>query len=190
MRNQMSAPVPLTIANQPPVARLAVTPTVGSTTTTVTANATSSTDPDGYIAKTVINFGDGTTATSATAAHVYSTAGTFTVTTTVTDNDGASANASATVSVAAPATVANGVTVTSPAMNSTITGAVKFVASAKAINPIASMRIYVDGVTKYTVGAASINTTLTLNSGTRSVTIQAWDTKGNVYKTSFKITVK
>ncbi len=190
MRNQMSAAVPLKIANQSPVAKLSVTPTIGSTTTTVTANATASTDADGYIAKTVISFGDGTTATSATASHVYSTAGIYTVTATVTDDDGASASSAATVSVAAPATIANGVTVSSPTPSATISGAVKFVASAKAINPITAMRIYVDTVSKYAVSAASINTTLTLSTGTRAITVQAWDSKGNVYKSSFTITVK
>jgi PKD repeat protein len=192
MRNHMSAAVPLTIANQPPVAKLTVTPTLGSTTTTVTANATGSTDPDGYIATTMINFGDGTTATGATASHVYSTAGVYTVTTTVTDNDGASASASATVSVVAPAvttTTTTGVSVSSPAPNASVTGAVKFVASAKASTPIVAMRIYVDSVSKYLVAAPSINTTLTLAKGTRAITVQAWDSKGNVYKSSFKITV-
>ncbi|HVJ05239.1 MAG TPA: PKD domain-containing protein [Candidatus Saccharimonadales bacterium] len=190
MRNHMSSAVPLTIGNKAPVAKLTMTPTSSSTTTTVTANATGSTDADGYIAKTVISFGDGTTATSATASHVYGSAGTYTVTATVTDDGGASASTSALVLVAAPATTANGVTVTSPTASATVSGAVKFVASAKSINPITAMRIYVDNVSKYVVSAASINTTLTLSTGTRAITVQAWDSKGNIYKSSFKISVK
>ncbi|PSH04779.1 MAG: hypothetical protein CXZ00_05255 [Acidobacteria bacterium] len=188
MSNHMSGAVSLTIGNQPPIARLTVTPSSGTAPVMVGANAAASSDPDGYIAKTTIDFGDGTVLSGTTASHAYTKAGTYTITATVTDNNAATARAGATVSVAAPA--ASGVSVSSPAPNATITGAVKFVASATAVNPITSMRIYVDNVSKYAVNASSINTTLTLPVGTRAITIQAWDSKGNVYKSGLSITVK
>lgn len=190
MRNHMSPAVALSIGNQPPSAKLSVTPSSGTAPATVTANASASNDPDGYIAKTTIDFGDGTVVTGATASHLYSKPGTYVVTSSVTDNDGATSKATATVSIVAPPTTASGVTVSSPAPNSTITGAVKFGASAKAVNPITAMRIYVDNTSQYLTSGASINTTLTLAKGVRAITVQAWDSKGNVYKSSLNITVK
>jgi PKD repeat protein len=194
MSNHMSGAVALSIDNLTPTAKLAVTASSSVAPATVTASAAASTDPDGYIARTTIDFGDGTVLSGVTASHTYSKAGSYTVTATVTDNDGASVQASTSISLAAPAPTAaplsSGVSVSSPAPNSTIVGAVKFVASAKAANPITAMRIYVDCVSKYLTNAATINTTLTLAKGTRAVTVQAWDSKGTVYKSSLRITVK
>jgi hypothetical protein len=190
MRNQMSSSVALSIANRPPSAKLSVTPSSGTTPATVTANASASSDPDGYIANTTIDFGDGTVVTGATATHIYGKPGTYVVTSSVTDNDGATSKATASVSMVAPPAPASGVAVSSPTPNSTITGAVKFVASGKAANPITAMRIYVDNTSQYLTNAASINTTLTLAKGLRAITVQAWDSKGNVYKSSLNVTVK
>ena len=190
MRNHMSAAVALSIGNLPPIAKLAVTPTSGTTPVTVAANTSASTDPDGSITKSTIDFGDGTVVTSATASHVYSKAGTYIVTATLTDNAGATSTATATVTItAAPVVATSGVTVTSPAPNSTSGAAVKFIASAKAVNPIVAMHIYVDNISVYQINAATINTTLTLATGGHAITVQAWDSKGNVYKNSLKITV-
>ena len=55
----------------------------------VTVDGTASADPDGSIAGYSWAFGDGATATGATADHTYAAAGTYTVTLTVTDNHGA-----------------------------------------------------------------------------------------------------
>jgi PKD repeat protein len=195
MQNHMSSAVGLTIANQPPTARLTVTPTSGTAPVTVAASTAASTDSDGYIASSIINFGDGTVLTGSTASHIYSVPGTYTVTVTVTDNDGATSQATAAVTVAAApvaasAPVTSGVTVSSPAPNSTNTTAVHFVASAKATTPVVAMMIYVDNVSKYLVGSSALNATLTLPKGTHAVTVQAWDSKGLVYKNSLTITTK
>src|SRR5205823_13468059 len=89
-------------ANQPPVAMLSVTPVSGIAPVTVTASTAGSSDPDGTIASTVIDFGDGSaTVSAANATHVYSAPGTYTVTATVTDNLGASSITTAIVMVAA-----------------------------------------------------------------------------------------
>src|SRR6185437_425542 len=79
-----SATVTVVSGNKPPVAVLSVTPKSGIAPVTVTASTAGSSDPDGTIAKTSINFGDGSAAVSATSAsHVYSSAGSYTVTATV-----------------------------------------------------------------------------------------------------------
>ncbi|KAA0004495.1 MAG: PKD domain-containing protein [Thermoplasmata archaeon] len=55
----------------------------------ITFDGSSSSDPDGYITNYTWNFGDGSYAYTAVAAHKYSADGTYTVTLTVYDNDGA-----------------------------------------------------------------------------------------------------
>lgn len=75
--------------------------------------------------------------------------------------------------------------------SSTVTGpGVHAAASASAPSPIIAMRIYVDGVSKTSASASQIDTTLTMPSGQHTMTFQAWDSKGNVYKTAKTITVQ
>ncbi|WP_197680538.1 PKD domain-containing protein [Microlunatus sagamiharensis] len=61
-----------------------------------------SSDPDGTVASWAWDFGDGKTATGATAPHDYMDAGTYTVKLTVTDNNGKSTSTSQPVLVTAP----------------------------------------------------------------------------------------
>ncbi|MFE4469864.1 PKD domain-containing protein [Leifsonia sp. NPDC056824] len=83
--------------NPPPVASFSV----GVNGLTISVDGTASTDPNGTIAGYAWNFGDGKTATGATASHAYAAAGTYTVTLTVTDNQGATNSTSQSVTVAA-----------------------------------------------------------------------------------------
>ncbi len=86
----------------------------------------------------------------------------------------------------------SGVTVTSPTPNSTVSSSVNFVASAapaSSSNQITAMQIYVDNVSVYLVNAATLNTNLSLSSGSHYVVVQAWDSAGNVYKTPLNLTV-
>jgi PKD repeat protein len=108
LTNKISAGVQLTVPNQPPTAALSVSTPVSSTSptgsmtapVTVTASTAGSTDVDGSIVASTINFGDGSAPVSAfSASHTYSLAGTYTITGTVTDNLGASASKSATILV-------------------------------------------------------------------------------------------
>lgn len=88
-------------------------------------------------------------------------------------------------------TVANGsVTIAAPTAG-TVTGpSVHAVASASAPDPITFMRIYVDSATKASASAGHIDTTLSMSKGQHSMVFQAWDTKGNVYKSTKTITVQ
>ena len=101
LTNKMSGPIPWTLGNTPPTAKLSVTPSSGIGPLTVSASTAGSSDPDGSIAGNTIDFGDGTVVSGATASHVYSVAGNYTVKATVTDDRGASTSATATVSVSA-----------------------------------------------------------------------------------------
>jgi hypothetical protein len=82
----------IAIANQAPVAALAVSPASGVAPFAVTADGSGSTDPDSTpISSYTFNFGDGTAAVtqaSATAIHTYTKTGTFTVTVTARDTAG------------------------------------------------------------------------------------------------------
>src|SRR5205823_2928936 len=98
-----SATVTATAANQPPVARLTVSPSSGRAPLSVTADASASSDPDGTIASYRFDFGDGAVGgppSRPTATHTYA-AGTWTCRVVVTDNGGATGTASATVTATA-----------------------------------------------------------------------------------------
>jgi PKD repeat protein len=108
LTNKMSAGVQLTIANQPPTAALSITNSLTKSAVTgsvpapasITASTAGSTDVDGSIVASSINFGDGSAPVSGSiASHTYSTAGTYTITGTVTDNLGATASKSAAIVV-------------------------------------------------------------------------------------------
>jgi Tol biopolymer transport system component len=84
-------------ANTPPVAALTVT----RDGQTVTADASGSVDPDGFVLAGSISYGDGSAAQSGLhGTHTYANPGTYGVSVTVTDADGASA--SNTVAVVIP----------------------------------------------------------------------------------------
>jgi PKD repeat protein len=92
----------------PPNAVLGVEP-FGSGNQVMACTATS-TDPDGFISASKINFGDGVTASGPTALHTYASVGTYQVTATVTDNAGVSSTTSSSVTVASAASVTGAVT--------------------------------------------------------------------------------
>jgi len=87
-------------SNSPPTAVLTLDHASGTAPLTVAASATDSSDSDGTVASTTINFGDGSAEFAGNSTtHVFNTAGTFTVTVTVTDNGGLTATATRMVTV-------------------------------------------------------------------------------------------
>jgi PKD repeat protein len=111
LTNKMSGGVQLTVPNQPPTAALAIGTISGTALVngqmvvpaSVTASTAGSSDTDGSIVATTIDFGDGSAPVSATSAsHTYSVPGTFVVTATVTDNLGATGTKSATLVISSP----------------------------------------------------------------------------------------
>ncbi|MCC6955069.1 MAG: PKD domain-containing protein, partial [Deltaproteobacteria bacterium] len=80
--------------NQPPVAFASFSAASMRIPATVTMFGAGSVDPDGSIVSYDWDFGDGSSGSGATVAHIYASAGTFNVTLTVTDDDGASGTTS------------------------------------------------------------------------------------------------
>ncbi len=83
--------------NQPPVASF----TSSCTALDCSFDAAGSRDPDGSITQYSWDFGDGSSASGATATRTYASAGSFSVRLTVTDNGGATGSTASTVSPAA-----------------------------------------------------------------------------------------
>jgi len=89
-----------------------------------------------------------------------------------------------------PPTNAAVVHVSSP-KSSTVTGpSVSLAATATAPNPITFMRIYVDGTSVASTSTNKIAATVSMSKGTHSTVYQAWDSKGNIYKTNKAVTVQ
>jgi PKD repeat protein len=180
------APLKITVANQPPVASIAVTPATGAAPVTVTASTASSKDADGSIVSSTIDFGDGTVASGPTASHTYANAGTYTVKATVKDNGGLTATSSTNVTVTAGVFTVNAA---APANNSSITGPVHFVATTTSSSPVTAIRIYCDNNSVYLANASSLDTAVNLAPGAHNIVLQAWNQAGQIAKTPLQITV-
>ncbi len=94
--DELTKPVTVSAANQPPVASFNFSAS-GLTVTFTDA----STDADGSIASRAWTFGDGSTSSAQNPVKTYSAAGSYTVGLTVTDNQGATHSTTRTVTVAA-----------------------------------------------------------------------------------------
>jgi PKD repeat protein len=178
-----SATVAVSAANKPPVAAISATPSSAYGPVSVSVSAAGSSDPDGSIAGTMLDFGDGTSASAVTAAHTYSAAGTYTLTAIVTDNQGATSSASTTVTVKAPEVI-----VSSPASGTSVASQAHVVASGFSGNTVTAMQIYLDSTLAYQVSAANLDTTLTLATGTHSLTIKGWDSAGRSFSKNLSVT--
>ena len=94
---------------------------------------------------------------------------------------------------AVPITATNktGVWVMKPANNSSVSSPVNYVATATTTcsKGVASMGIYINNVLTYTTPGNSLNTNLTMNSGTYNTVVEEWDYCGGASYTPIKITV-
>ena len=179
-----SATVVVIAPNQPPIAAVSATPSSAYGPASVSVSAAGSSDPDGTIASTVLNFGDGTGASVVTASHTYSAAGVYTITATVTDNQGASSTASTSVTVKAPEVI-----VSSPTSGTSLTSPVHVVASGFSGYPVTAMQIYLDSALNDSVNSASLDTTVKMAPGTHSLVIKGWDSSGRNFSKSVSVTV-
>jgi PKD repeat protein len=187
MTNKMSAGVPWTMANsnQAPVAALSLSATAAYAPATITASTVGSSDPDGTLAGTSINFGDGSAAVSGpSASHTYSAPGTYTVTAIVTDNLGASSSASKIATVKAPEVI-----VSTPAAGAQVTSPVRVTASGFSGYPVTTMQIYLDGVLAYTTNSAALDTSIAASGGAHTVTVKGWDSSGRNFTNQLNVTV-
>jgi hypothetical protein len=88
------------LSNGSPTAVISVSPDSGTAPVAISASTSLSTDPNGTIVFSAIDFGDGTVTDAQTASHTYKKSGHYTVTATIRDNYGATSTASTLVSVA------------------------------------------------------------------------------------------
>jgi PKD repeat protein len=176
--------VTVTILNLPPVAALSVSPTSGYGPLAVSASTSGSYDPDGTVAGSSINFGDGTGAAGPTASHTYSAAGTYTITATVTDNSGSSSSTSTSVTVKTPEVI-----VTSPAAGAITISPVQVAATGFSGFPVTTMQIYLDGALSYAANSATLNTTISVAPGSHTLVIKGWDSSGRSFMKSVNITI-
>ena len=90
-------PTPAPVVNQPPQLSISANPPSGSSLLLVSFTSSAS-DPDGYIASYLWNFGDSSTSTLPSPQHYYAT-GSYNASLTVTDNSGASTTRNVTINV-------------------------------------------------------------------------------------------
>jgi phage baseplate assembly protein gpV len=170
--NKMSPPIAFHPGDQPPTVSLAVSP---GGTLTVSASTGASTDPDGSVTKSTINFGDGAVAAGPTASHTYAVPGTYNITATVFDNSGSSAVAIEPVTIKASAP---GVTLYTPGNGSTVNWPTTVLASSSSGAPITMMRILIDGQQVYAIDRDTIDTALKVYRGSHQLLVQATDATG------------
>jgi len=88
--------------NQSPTAIINSDQVSGEAPVTISFDALSSSDPDGYISAYLWNFGDGTTSYDPTPSHTYTASGRYTVTLDVLDDLGARGSSSIVIDVTEP----------------------------------------------------------------------------------------
>jgi PKD repeat protein len=172
------------VPNKPPVAALNLSASSAYTPSTVTADSSGSSDVDGSIASTLVEWGDGTTSTGVVTSHIYPVAGTYTVRATLTDNSGATASTTSTVSIM-PANV----TINAPSATSTSGMVVHVDATALNGNSISGMWAYVDNVGVYSTKGGSLVANLKVTPGTHTILVKAWDVNNAITKNSVQVTV-
>jgi PKD repeat protein len=153
----------------------------------VSASTQGSTDPDGSVSKSTIDFGDGTVAAGPSASHTYAVTGSYDISATVFDNAGASAVAVQRMSVKA---TSPGVTVFTPGNGATVNWPTTLTASANSAAPIAMMKVLVDGQQVYAIDRDTIHTALKIFRGAHHVVVEATDNTGATSSTAFDVSAE
>jgi phage baseplate assembly protein gpV len=170
IQNKMSPAIAYHAGDQPPAVSLNVSPG-GSLTYTASASLSS-----GNVGKSVIDFGDGTVVSGASASHTYKVVGTYLITATVYDSAGASSVDVKQISAKAPS---SGVTIFSPASNSIVNWPTALMASANPGTPVSEMRVLIDGQQAYATHGDTLNTALKIFTGAHQLSVESLDASGN-----------
>jgi len=179
--NHMSPAVGFHPNDQTPIVQMAVD---GSQGLTVNVSTNGSSDPDGVVTGSQIDFGDGTVAPGPSATHTYQKVGAYEVTATVWDNLGAFGS-SRTRITAKPSQ--QGITISSPTDGATQNFPNPFVVSANSAAPVTGLAVYVGDQLAYLTDQDFINTPLKVFKGYKTITVQAWDAAGNVQRRQFTV---
>ena len=172
-------------SNQPPVAALLLSAAAAYAPANISASTAGSSDTDGTIVGSAINFGDGSAAVAGPSAfHQYSVPGTYNVVATVTDNAGASSSTSRSITVKTPEVI-----VGSPAAGAQVSSPVHVTAAGFSGNTVTAMQIYLDGTLVYNVKAARIDTFVAAGAGAHNLAIKGWDSAGRSFFSALKISV-
>jgi PKD repeat protein len=188
IQNKMSPPVGFNPADKPPVVSLSVSPSSGTAPLSVTASTAASTDPDGSISSSQIDFGDGTIMNGPTASHTYQASGPYTLLATVVDNHGLSAHAASTINVAA--LPQPGVAISSPADGANVSSDIHVLANAVTQQPVSSFSILLDGQAIYRIAATHIDTNLQISPGAHVLQLNATDAAQSTVSSTANITVE
>jgi PKD repeat protein len=171
----MSPPIAWHPGDQPPAIQFNVSQTGALTYAASTAGSS------GNVARSTIDFGDGTIVSTASAVHTYAAPGTYRITASVYDQAGASAVAVQQISAKSPS---GGITIASPADGSTVNWPTMLVASANPGTPVAAMRVLIDGAQAYAAHSDTLHTALKVFTGTHNITVQSLDAAGNTTATA------
>jgi PKD domain len=173
VENKMAPPIAYRSGDQPPSISLNVSET-GSLTYTASISSSS-----GNVARSSIDFGDGTVGNGPTAVHTYNAVGNYLVTGNVFDAAGAS---SVDVQRISAKSSSAGIAVVSPANNSTVNWPTPIVASANPGTP--TMRVLIDGQQAYASHGDTLTTGLKIFTGTHQISVQSLDSAGNATATA------
>jgi hypothetical protein len=179
--NYMSPAVGFRPNNQSPKLQLNIDTAGGMT---VTVNTNGSTDPDGVVTGSQIDFGDGTVVPGPSASHTYASVGAYQVTGRVWDNLGAFTSSVRRITAKPNA---QGITVLSPGNGATQNFPAPFVITANSTAPITGIAVYIADQLAYLTDQDFINTPLKVFKGNKTITVQAWDAAGKMQSTQFSV---
>ena len=151
----------------------------------LSVDASASSDPDGTVAQHVWDFGDGGSATGATASHTYAAPGSYLVRLTVTDDDGATGQREQLVTATAPP--AN--TPPSAVFTASSVGLVASFDARSSSDPDGTIQQYAWDFGDGTTGSGATTSRTYAAAGTYTATLAVTDDDGATSSTSAQVTV-